>query len=367
MAEDKAIYLSDLPPQITSAKGNMLKVFKMIYTSLSEPIENSNTNANSDRYVVKSQPRRSCCFVMADGRKLKFFITMNYLIANPGREIILTLTQSPDSLYLESIEKSAELKGVEATNYAYELAAALGAKWLFIWDAASIKCGNSEEHNARSYPLSLYRALTVSTPTHPSWYENVAIKHGYMPNNTLSETYNYADSIAKLRSVTVAELLEYYKAVKQYIESDEATQYTNIQHISGDGGISGNKQEFDDTEKTNIIKHISKIIDILLTAEHDKLVDLLKSPSKSCFDKAYILRSFPGNNTMDMEIPNIYFNEGDEKLIEFPYLVESLIVASSSDHLSIKLYGGRKKRGLHKSRRALRGYKRKTLSKSLQQ
>jgi len=362
--EDKVIHLSALPQQITNAKGNMLKVLNTIYTNFSEPLENSNTNANSDRYVVKSQPRRSCCFVMADGRKLDFLVSMNSLSANPGREIILTLTQSPDSLYLESIEKSAELKGVEATNYAYELAAALGAKWLFIWDAASIKCGNSEEHNARSYPLSLYRALTSPTPTHPSWYENVAIKHGYIPNNTLSETYNYADSIDKLRSVTVAELLEYYKAVKDYIESDEATQYTTIQHINSDGVISGNKQEFDDTEKTNIVKHISKIIDILVAVEHDTLVDLLKSPSKSCFDKAYILRSFPGNNTMDMEIPNIYFNEEGEKLIEFPYLVESLIVASSSNHLSIKLSGGRKKRDLRKTRRALRGYKRKTLSKS---
>jgi len=364
MATDKAIHLSALPQQITNAKGNMLKVLNTIYTTFSEPLENSSTNTNSDRYVVKSQPRRSCYFVMADGRKLKFFVSMNYLIANPGREIILTLTQSPDSLYLESIEKSAELKGVEATNYAYELAAALGAKWLFIWDAASIKCGNSEEHNARSYPLSLYRALTSSTPTHPSWYENVAIKHGYMPNNTLSETYNYADSIDKLRSVTVAELLEYYKAVKDYIESDEATQYTMIQHINSDGAISGDKQEFDDTEKATVIKHVSKILDILLASEHDNLVDLLKSPSKSCFDKAYILRSFPGNNTMDMEIPNIYFNEDGEKLIEFPYLVESLIVASSSNHLSIKLSGGRKKHGLRKTRRALRGYKRKTLFKS---
>ena len=343
----------------------MLKVFKTIYTSLSEPIEDSGSKANSNSYVVKkSQPRRSCVFVMADGRQLKFFISMNYLIANPGGEIRLTLTESPDSLYLESIEKSAELKGVEATNYAYELAAALGAKCLFIWDAASIRCGNSEEHNVRSYPLSLYRALTSATPTHPSWYENVAIKHGYMPNNTLSETYNYADSIAKLRSVTVAELLDYYKAVKDYIESDEATQYTTIEQINRDGGISGDKQEFDETKKATVIKHISKIIDILLTAEHDTLVDLLKSPSKSCFDKAYILRSFPGHRTTGMEIPNIYFNEEGEKLIEFPYLVESLIVASSSDHLSIKLSGGRKKHGLHKTRRALRGYKRKTLSKS---
>lgn len=349
----------------------MLKVFNTIYTSFSEPLENSNNNSNSSNssnspnYTVKEQPRRVCYFVMADGRKLKFFCSMDYLVANPGREIVLTLTQSPDSLYLDSIKKSAVLKGVEATNYAYELAAALGAKWLFVWDAASIKCGNSEEHNVHSYPLSLYRALTSPVPTHPSWYENVAIRHGYMPNNTLSETYNYADSIAKLRSATVAELLEYYKAVKQYIESGEATEYIFIEHINSDGAISGNKREFDDTEKTTVIKHINKILDILLASEHETLVDLLKSPSKSCFDKAYILRSFPGNNTMDREIPNIYFNAEDENLVEFPYLVESLIVAKTSNHLSIKLSGGRKKRDLRKTRRVSASrYKRKTLSKS---
>ena len=336
--------LSRLPPSIAKARGNMPRVFNIIYTDFATDVEN-NANNNSNNYVIRNAPKRQAVLVMLDGRKLKFNVSKKHLYASPDGEIELTFGQSPDSLYLEHIGRSDKLKGVDATNYAYEIAATLGAKWLHIWDAASIMCNSkSDDEPMHAYPLSLYRALTSPTPTHPSWYENVAIKHGFTSNNTVSELYNYADSIAKLRSIQIAELLKYYTAFKEFIVSGRATEYINIENIKNTGSISGNKISFSDNEdeKVNLLKHLTKIIEILTTTKAATLAEFLMAPSSTCLDKGYILRSFPGNGTMDMEIPNLLFDEDGDLLSEFPYLVESLVAHKAGTHPSIKLSGGRR-------------------------
>jgi len=354
------IDLSKLPAPILKARGNMRKVFDIIYRDFSI-IDASKTNENNNNYVIRDAPERQTVFVMLDGRKLKFNVSKQNLFASPDGEIELSLGQSPDSLYLEHISRSDKLKGAAATNYAYEIAATLGAKWLHIWDAAAIMCNsNSEDEPVQAYPLSLYRALILPTPTHPSWYENVAVKHGFTPNNTVSELYNYTESIEKLRSIRIAELLSYYTTFKQLIESGEATDYINIESIRNTGSISGSKRAFSDDEdvKPNLLKYLTKIIEILSTTKAASLTDFLKAPSSACLDKGYILRSFPGNGTIDFEIPNLLFDEDGELLSKFPYLVESLVARKAADHPSIRLSGGRR---TIRSQRCIRSRTRRTV------
>ena len=49
-----------------------------------------------------------------------------------------------------------------------------------------------------------------------------------------------------------------------------------------------------------------------------------------------------------MEIPNILFNEDGEKISEFPYLVDSLIVSTVATHPSVKLVGGKRSKPVKK-------------------
>lgn len=337
----KELNLLDLPQQIEQAKGNMPKVLSIIYNNFSSEVQN-NQNTNNNTYTIKAAPERVCIFIMPDGKKVKFKTELTQIVAVPKYEIVISLGQSPDSLYLDSIKKSSNLKGVDATNYSYEIAAALGAKWLHVWDAAAIRCNVGEDEEVRSYPLSIYRALTSQSKVSPSWYENVAIKHGFSTNSTISEIYNYAESINKLRLIKIAELLTYYKTTKSLIESGEATKYAFINNIKPSGSVSGVKTEFSDDEREKVVRQLSKIVNILEGSEYENLVDFLKAPAKSCLDKGYILQSFPGEASL-MEIPNILFNESGENISMFPYLVDSLIVAAASIHPSIKLVGGSKK------------------------
>ena len=336
------INLRALPPNLERVKGNMTKVFYVIYTEFSQIDTDGDYGNNNSNYKIREAPIRICVFLMPDGRKLKFIISMQHLHAYPRSEITITLGQSPDSLYLDEINKSDKLSGAQATNYAYELAAALGAKWLHVWDAAHIECESSGA-NIHSYPLSLYRALT-KPGAHPSWYENVAIKHGFTSNNPLSEIYNYTDVIARLRLIKLDELLAYYKTVEHFIESGQATSYIYINNIKSNGAISGDVILFDDEGKATVLRQVRKIIDILSGSEKDTLVDFLIAPSNACLDKGYILRSFPGAGNMDFEIPNILFDADNEKLCEFPYLIDSLIVSKTSGNPVIKLLRGGKRR-----------------------
>jgi hypothetical protein len=248
----KELNLLDLPQEIEQAKGNMPKVLSIIYNNFSSEVQN-NQNTNNNTYTIKAAPERVCIFIMSDGKKLKFRTELTQIAAVPKYEIIIGLGQSPDSLYLDSIKKSSNLKGIDATNYSYEIAAVLGAKWLHVWDAAAIMCNVGEDEEVRTYPLSVYRALTSKSDVSPSWYENVAIKHGFSSNSSKSEIYNYAESINKLRLIKIAELLTYYKITKSLIESDEAAKYTFIENIKSTGSVSGIKTEFSDAEREKVV------------------------------------------------------------------------------------------------------------------
>jgi len=351
-AASNEINLSALPPNLERVKGNMTKVFYVIYTEFSQIDTESDYENNNSIYKIRDAPPRICVFRMPDGNSLDFSISMHDLHAYPESEISISLGQSPDSLYLEAINKSLKLSGAEATNYAYEIAAAFGAKWLHVWDAAHIECDTSV-NDMHSYPLSLYRALT-KPGTHPSWYENVALKHGFTSNNPLSEIYNYTDVIARLRLIKLDELLTYYKTVEHFIESGQAKSYIYIDRIKSDGVISGDMNLFEDEGKATVLRQLRKIIDILSASEKITLVDFLMAPSKACLDKGYILRSFPGAGNIDFEIPNILFDADNEKLCEFPYLIDSLIVSKTSGHPVIKLSRGGKRRSRKMSERGKR-------------
>jgi hypothetical protein len=358
------IDLGALPPSIEGAKGNMRKVFHIIYSQFSKTVAaeaegnnegNNEGNDEADRnntYTIKTAPKCVCIFVMPDRRKLQFITTLEQLHAYPGNEITITIGQSPDSLYLDSIKKSPVLKGVEATNYAYEIAAALGAKWLHVWDAAIIDCGPSDP-DIHAYPLSLYRALTKADAS-ASWYENVALKHGFASNTTLGQIYNYNDAIGRLRQIHIDELLAYYKSVKHFIDTGRAVSYVYIDNIHNDGAISGQRSPLEHEQRSNVTRQVDKIIDILSASESATLADFLRAPTNGCLDKGYILRSFPGVGNMDFEIPNVLFDGDDSKLCEFPYLVDSLIVSKVSAHPVIKLFGGRKSRRTSPAKRHTR-------------
>jgi hypothetical protein len=370
------INLAALPPSLEGAKGHMRKVFHIIYSEFSKTVaadaegnnalaegNNNGTNNenagrdNNNTYIIKAGVERICVFVMPDGRKLQFIVTPEQIHAYPDNEITITLSQSPDSLYLDSIEKSDVLRGVEATNYAYEIAAALGAKWLHVWDAAIIDCV-PVDNDIHAYPLSFYRALTKAEAG-PSWYGNVALKHGFTANTSLGEIYNYSAAIGRLRQIQLDELLAYYKSVKHFIETDQAVSYVYITTIHNDGSISGQRTPLEHEQRTTVIRQVNKIIDILSASESATLVDFLLVPASGCLDKGYILRGFPGAGNMDFEIPNILFDGDGEKLCEFPYLVDSLIVGKVSGHPIIKLFGGRKTRrgGRGLGKRRTRGFR----------
>jgi len=236
----------------------------------------------------------------------------------------------------------------------------LGAKWLHIWDAAIIDCGSSTT-DIHSYPLSLYRSLTKAE-TGPSWYGNVALKHGFSANTSLSEIYNYTEAISHLQQIQLDELLAYYKSVKHFITTERAVSYVYITSIDNDGSISGQRTPLEHEQRTTVNRQVDKIIDILSASESATLVDFLRAPTSGCLDKGYILRSFPGAGNMDFEIPNILFDADDTKLCEFPYLVDSLIVSKVSAHPVIKLFGGRKRRtykygGNRSAKRHTRGFR----------
>lgn len=336
-----SIDLVALPPEIIKANGNMFAVFNIIYNKFSQPHVEQNYGNNSGNYSIKPAPIRTCIFIMPDKKRLKFITSAKHLDAYPGSEIAITTTSTPDTLYLDTIGKSDKLKGADATKYAFEIAAALGAKWLTIWDAASIECNESDPY-VHAYPLSLYRALT-RPDVHSSWYENVAFKHGYSANATISSIYNYVESINKLRSIKIVELLTYYKIAHHLIDSGTATKYIFIDNIKDSGSISGNKSDFDTNpeEKTNVIAQLRKIREILSVTKASTIAEFLKDPMTPCLDKGYLLRSFPGYGNIRVEIPNILFNDKDEEpLLKFPYLEEFLNVAKASSHPIIKLHGG---------------------------
>jgi len=344
MESIKELNLLALPREIEEAKGNMPKVFSIIYNNFSSEVEsknNKNNKNNNSKYTLKAAPSHICMFIMLDGKKLKFQIRLNQIVALPNREIIIVIGQSPDSLWLDRIKKSENLKGVDATNYAYEIAAALGAKWLHVYDAASILCGDPNDNDAGGYPLSFYRALTSQSNVSPSWYQNVAIKHGFSGISRIDKVYNYAESINRLRQLKIDELLRYYETMKSFIESGEATQYIILSFIESSGEISDFKTEFIDDKRQKIVRQLGEIVNILKATTSESLVDFLKTPTLSCMDKAYILRSFPGQADLNIMIPNILFNKDGKKISEFPYIVDSLIVADSSKIPSVKFVGGK--------------------------
>ena len=82
MESIKEFNLSDLPEEIEKAKGNMPKVFSIIYNAFSSEVQNNNNNnnnqnANANTYTIKAAPERFCIFIMPDGKKIKFRTELN--------------------------------------------------------------------------------------------------------------------------------------------------------------------------------------------------------------------------------------------------------------------------------------------------
>jgi hypothetical protein len=111
----KELNLLALPREIEEAKGNIPKVFSIIYNKFSSEVQSTNNkknknNNNNSKYILKAAPIHICRFVMPDGKKLKFQIRLNQFVALPNREIVMVIGQSPDSLWLDRIKKSENLK-----------------------------------------------------------------------------------------------------------------------------------------------------------------------------------------------------------------------------------------------------------------
>ena len=109
----------------------------------------------------------------------------------------------------------------------------------------------------------------------------------------------------------------------------------------------------EDKYKGPIIEILSKLISSLGASKSSTLSEFLKEIGISCSEKSLLLRSLPGFNSHLISVPVTVYDEKDVKILEFPNLVDFLIVKTTGLGYKIKLKGGMtvKKRRLNLTRR----------------
>ena len=126
--------------------------------------------------------------------------------------------------------------------------------------------------------------------------------------------------------------------------SGEATQYLEFTSIRKNGNAKGYKTEFTESYTSALLPRLAKTLDILSKSPAKTLSDFVKNQKHDCFDKAHVLRLLPGFGNMSIETPYVLLDKANNKLLEFPYILESLTVSAVGDHPIIKLKGGRRTR-----------------------
>ena len=337
--------LNNLPTEIAAIKatGNMIKMFKTIYQLCSNkaPTNSSNSNENDSGC--------SLFLIMPTGERLPFEATSMSIKLLPGGIIELDVREKKSDIYLAHVKKSNTISGKAATNYAIIIASLLGASTLSISDSAFIKCNDG----LSTFPLSFYRLLT--SPDKPSigWYENVARARGLSVNNKRALRLGFYEAAYKLRAFETKDLIAYYSEVKVLFETKPILKQQN-HYIDYDRQLTSHAVEIiEDKYKGPIIEILSKLISSLGASKSSTLSEFLKEIGISCSEKSLLLRSLPGFNSHLISVPVTVYDEKEVKILEFPNLVDFLIVKTTGLGYKIKLKGGMtvKKRRLNLTRR----------------
>ena len=324
--------LSNLPTEIAAIKasGNMIHMFKKIYQLCSNKANTNSSNSNENDSVC------SLSLIMPTGERLPFEATSMGIKLLPDGVIELDVREKKSDIYLAHVKKSNTISGKVATNYAIIIASLFGANTLSISDSAFIKCNDG----VSSFPLSFYRLLT--SPDSPSigWYENVARARGLSVNNKRALRLGFYEAVCKLRALEKKELIAYYSEVKLLFESKPILKQQN-HYINYDRELISQAVEIiEDKYKGPIIEILSKLISSLGASKSTTLSEFLKEIGISCSEKSLLLRSLPGFNTRLISVPMTVYDEKDVKILEFPNLVDFLIVKTTGLGYKIKLKGG---------------------------
>ena len=285
--------LAHMPPKLAGLP--MRKVFKKIYKEF--------TN-NSDEIV----------FIMPDGRRLMFEASAEGLASLPNKEIELEPSDEPGAIDLIHIGRSADMSGVVATNYAINIASALGADTLHIMDSAYIKCNDG----VSTFPLSLYRTMT-GIGSGRGWYANIGLKRGLTVKNNVAGALNFAEACDKVRKLTVGLLSEFIENGLALVTEGGVSAYAE-RSMDKTGATWESVNTIDGKNKDSIIGAYRRV-GILLSGFEPELsvTDYLKEPGLPCEKKAAVLRCFPGYNG-GAACPPILLDLTGEKILEFPLL-----------------------------------------------
>lgn len=375
------IDITDLPKPLAeaAARGNIFELFDMIYSDYSratpdehgDPPENNQTNANT--IYIHRVPARYITIEMMDGTPLVFKTFPTSLQAYPENVIELETGSTPDTIYLAQIGKSPTLSGTKAVNYAMETAAALGAHWLTIWDAATVYCdenknGNNLPNDAdpstkkyrnlhiRSMPLSIYRAIISDNENvNNSWYTTIAKRKSFKVNRTKHNRYKFKKALDTLSNLNLSELRDFAETCKTALEEDVVASIVYFSYVTSYGEIRSEKRDLDTDESVRqpIINYCNTLMEMIDEHENSKvaknttktLKEFLKDTGTSCYQKGFILRLFAGYS-IDIEIPHILYDQDGNEITRMPAIEESLLLHDIGNHPIINLSrrGGKRRR-----------------------
>jgi hypothetical protein len=329
------IELSNLPADVSALalKGDMTNLFKLLYKKCGN-FSNNNINSNSNDEVCQ------LTIIMPTGERLLFEITSIGMKLIPGGEIEMDVGEKPGDIYLAHVKKTNRISGKVATNYAITIASLLGAKTLSISDSAYIKCNDG----IKTFPLSLYRILTMPGEPTVGWYENVAKVKGYSANNRLALKLGFVGAVNSAREIRTDEIKNYLEKVKLLLETNDIIKQKHFvldfkgKLLEHEAGV------VEDKYKKPIIDIIDIIIKSLSLSKTATLAGFLNEPDRSCTEKALILRSLPGFNSHIISVPMTLCDKDNTVILEFPNLRDFLIIKTVTLGYKIKLKGGKTNR-----------------------
>jgi hypothetical protein len=150
----------------------------------------------------------------------------------------------------------------------------------------------------------------------------------------------FYEAAYKLRAVETKDLIAYYSEVKVLFETKPILKQQNL-YVNYDRElISQSVEIIEDKYKGSIIEILSKLISSLGASKSTALSEFLKEINISCSEKSLLLRSLPGFNTHLISVPMTVYDENEFKILEFPNIVEFLIIKTTGLGYRIKLKGG---------------------------
>ena len=303
--------LTHIPAKLVGLR--MRKVFKTIYKEFSDD-------------------KGQLIFIMPDGQPVCFESTNEGLASYPNKEI--ELDDEPGAIDLIHIGSSAEMTGATATNYAINIASALGADTLHIMDFAYIKCNDG----VSSFPLSLYRTIT-GIGSGLGWYANVGLKRGLTIKNNVARGLNFAGACDRVRKLTVGTLREFIKRGLAFVTDGGASAYAE-RSMDKKGDTWESTKAIDGKNKDSIIGAYRRVERLLAGIIPDLTVaDYLKNLELPCDKKATLLRCFPRCSGL-VACPAILLDSDGAKILEFPLHDDFLRIMAVYQNTVLQFRGG---------------------------